>query len=235
MLHIHHSAVTGGDGVIEGRPRDVAIGALRQQRRELMMAVGGGIAHHPAHFDLGQEAEQISAIARHASLGRERQHRHATIARNRRHRRDRRPEQRADNHFGALRQKLLGRLDRGRPAIALVGGHQKDVAIAGIEHGQLGRLQHRSRQIAGAGRAAGKGQDHPHPHRHLVRRHARQAQIAGQVMVQRVAGNGRGRRRRRHRGRGRRGRRGTGGYRKGCGNGTKAGQEAATAGHGIFL
>ena len=100
------------------------------------------------------------------------------------------PNSGPDNHFGALGQKLLRGGGGLGAAIAFIGGHQKDVAVAGIEHRQLRRLQHRCGQGAGGGRAAGEGQDDADPHRGGAVGQAGQAQIAGLVLVQRIGGDG---------------------------------------------
>ncbi len=178
---------------VEGARHHIAIGALRHHRREIVVALRGGIGDHPLDFVLRQEAEQIGAIARHAFLGREGQHRHAAIARDGRHRRHGWAEQGTDDDLRALGQELGGRCRRIFRPGAFIGGHQKNAAVLGIINCQRRRLHHRGGQGARRRRAAGERQDHPHPHRHLSGAHIGRAGETGIVMIEGMAGHGRGR------------------------------------------
>jgi hypothetical protein len=197
MFHIGNLAGNRLHIAIE-RGRDViAIGVLRHECGEIGPALRGGIGHDPLDFVFGLEAQKINAVSGDAAIRRKRNDGHAAVARNRRHRRDRLREQRPQNDLRAFGEQVAGCGGGFVSAAAFIGGHQHDVAVAGIEHRHFGGVEHAGRQRARGGRAVGKRQDDAHPHRCRVGLHIGQAQEARLFARQRMRGVGELRRRRR--------------------------------------
>ena len=123
-------APAGGDRVAEGLLDDVAIGGLRNHRREFLVSLADGISDDPFDFALRLKAKKIDAVTANAAIGREGQHRHAAVARERRYSIHRGRENRPDDDFRALVQKLLGRSGDFGLRSRIVGRHQQDIAVA---------------------------------------------------------------------------------------------------------
>ena len=226
MLHIHDYCRGCRHRIVEGRARHFAIGALRQQRGELVMAIGGGISSPPAAL---RSAAGSSADRRHCPPRFSRSRRPAPARRGR--------ARWAPRPRPTARTAGPRSLPRPGPEAAAPPRRQRrrHCRHRRSSEGCCGCRNRTSpvrppsaskRPGRGCRRAAGKGQDDPHPHRHLARAPCR----AG---ADSWAGHGPADCRRRAAGGGGGGRRGAGGGGAGGvqaaiarsrGNGTKAGQ-----------
>ena len=105
----------------------VAIGALRQHRRERPLAAGDGVIDDAIDVGFRQEAQQIDTARRDAGVGGEGDDRHAALAGGRADDADRMREQRPDDDLGALGQRLLRRLLRAAGGAAVILDQELDV------------------------------------------------------------------------------------------------------------
>ena len=156
-----------------------------------------------------------------------------------RHRRNRRSEQRPDDHFRALGQELAGGRRRHRRGHCL--RRRSSAGCCGCRNrtAPARPLSASTAARRGCRRAAGEGQDHPHPHRRLARARcwagadswAGHGPAGCRPRAPRAAAGGGGRAAGRWGGQARRP-----AIARHRGNGTKAGQETGqrthTAGHG---
>src|SRR6185312_752885 len=138
-------APLAADRLLEGCFHHIAVGIVRQQRRERFLSDAGGIIDDPVDVGFGQEAEQIDATSGHARIGRERDHRNAARARQLRGRRHRGGEQRAQNDFRALAERLLGHLLGALRTAAVILDQKLDVRTLEFRQRHLGRVLHRLR------------------------------------------------------------------------------------------
>ncbi len=99
--------------------------------------------------DFGQETQQIDAAPGDAGIGRERDHGGAARPRQLRGRRNGSREQRTQNHFRALAERLLRDLLGALRAAAVILDQELDVGILKLGQRHLGRVLHRLRGDAG--------------------------------------------------------------------------------------
>ncbi len=169
---------------------DVAIGARRQDRREVPLALPGGVGDHPLDVGLGQEAQEIDAGGGDVRIGGEADHRHVRLPRHLARPLHRGGGQRADDEPGVLLHRALR---GGRGALRRAGGVERqdlDLRVRHLGHGELGGVHQR---LARAGVVAAEGQQQRDLH--LARAERRRGRLLrARVRAQRKALPARGER-----------------------------------------
>ena len=141
------------DRLLERGLDDVAVGIFRQHGGERSLAGAHRMADDALDVGLRQEAQQIDTAAGDARIRREGDHRDVAATRDLRGTRHRKAEQRPEDDFRALIDRLLRRALRALRAAAVVLDQELDVRALELDQRQFGGVAHRLRRNAGIARA----------------------------------------------------------------------------------
>lgn len=189
-LHGHDLAAIRGHIFLKCTGNVVSIGVLRNERREIRAAMSRGVANDALHLVFRLEAQKIDAITAHAAIGRKTDDRHAAVACDGRNGRDRLREQRANDDFRTLIQKLAGRIGGSLGRGSFIARYQHNVRIVGIKQRKLRSFHHGLRQCAGLRGGIGEGQQDTDANRRAARGHVGQPEETGLVRGQQMARHG---------------------------------------------